>query len=697
LTGETAWSHDVHELLAEAEGLPFLIGELAQSIAAATKNAGNDFSDVRLDDLVKQRLTSLSPEQFRLLSYIAINEGPIRKTVAYAASKLGRGVIEAAAVLENQSLIKTVHIGEEQALDTYHDRFRSAMLETIEQEARARGHADILDTLEDEGVSGPALLAFHALRARRIDSLVKYSVAAAELAESGLAFSQAAELYHQALIHGSLTTAERAELLEKGGKASALAGSGAAAAKQLREAAELLASLNSPRVNHLEAAAAEQYLASGYLDEGHAMLKPLMLQRGIRFPESAFGAVVRMLPIALRLRVAGVRLSSSAPEDPHELLSDTDLLWSAAKGLGAMDSVRASYFNCLGLRRSLALGDRVAATKFLCGFAGSTLVPSGGAMKSWGLSLLGAAAEMADEVADPYLIGLVKVIRGQTCLQSGAWQEALDNCDAGMLHLQENASGVAWECDLAAMGAIRALEEIGNFNEMYARSERLLLQAEAVANRYAVAVAKGYRMIARIAADQLDLAEEDSRFLSDASAESTGDQLHRIYTVRGLAMVKLASGEPERAWELVEEMWPRLKASGLLFAQIIRIDMWSLRARVALASAETDSARLALAQKGLKILEKEERKDAAAWAALITGLGAWQRGEDGHVANLSRAAELFAEVSQVGMAALCRYRRAQFSEDDQAARIEYQALVGFGVAAPKRWAAAVAPARLRTG
>ena len=464
LLGQDTWPEEILGLLAEAEGSPFLIGELAKSIGADTQKSSQDITHIRLDELVRQRLRNLPPDLFRLLSYIAISEGPIRRTIAFKACGLGNAAVDASARLESDSLIKTVHIGNKLAFDTYHDRFRSAMLESVDAELRVIAHGDILEALEAESVAGPELLAFHALRARRMKSMVEYSVAAAQAAEKGLAFSLAAEFYNQALTHGTLTTPARADLLERSGKASALAGSGAAAAAQLEEAAGLLLSMDSPRVNELQAAAAEQYFASGYLNEGDAILKPLLLQRKIPFPKTANRAAMRMMPMALALRISGAHPRPHVEARTEVLPSDTELLWSVAKGLGAMDSLRASYFNCLGLRLSLARGDRAAATKFMCGFAGATLVPSGGALKRWGLRLLDAAEENAKDLDDPYLIGLVTVVRGQTCLQSGAWREAVKFCDEGARHLQEHASGVAWECDLASMGALRALEELGDFH-----------------------------------------------------------------------------------------------------------------------------------------------------------------------------------------------------------------------------------------
>jgi serine/threonine protein kinase len=696
LVAENDWPAEARNLLVEAEGSPFLIGELANSIRDTTISSGN-FADIRLEELVKRRLTNLTPDLFRLLAYIAISEGPIRRSVALAACELEAAGVEVSAALESQSLIKTVHADSELAFDTYHDRFRSAMLEVVDIDMRVSAHVDILEVLEEESACGPELLAFHALRAGRMESMVEYSTAAAELAEIGLAFSFAAEFYEQALTHGNLTQAARADLLEKSGKASALAGSGAAAAGQFQQAATLLESMGSCRVSELQAAAAEQFFASGYLTEGHAILKPLLLQRKISFPKSAARAAISIIPMALGLRFFGARLQAVDQGQTEALPPDTELLWSLAKGLGAMDSLRASYFNCLGLRVSLACGNRAAATQFQCGFAGTTLVPAGGILKRWGLSMLGEAEQTAKELDNPYLIGLVTVVRGQTHLQSGAWRDAVTLCDEGTKHLLEHASGVAWECDLAAMGALRALEELGDFHEMYARAERWLIQSEAVADKYAVTVAKGYRMMARIALDELDLAEEDSKVIDDLSSSNTNAELHHIYNVRGLALVKLAQGEAEQAWTLLEGAWPRLKSSGLLFAQIVRIDMWSLRARVALATAATQPERLGVARKGQKILGREERADAQAWSALITGLGCWQRGEDSHSENLAQAAELFSGVHQTAMSAVCQYRFCQFSNDEQGAREQKAVLLSCGVNNAEHWAAAMAPAQLKTG
>ncbi len=693
---ERQWSAQVRDLLAEANGSPFMIAELAKSIGGATGHAQPDLGKIRLEELLGHRLTNLPPDLFRQLAFVASSEGPIARTTVFAACTSDRAGIDIASVLESENLIKTVHIGSELAFDTYHDQIRSAMLESLNAETRTHIHADILGVLEQESSSGPALLAFHALRAGEMESLVRYSIAAAEAAEQGLAFNLAAEFYHQALEYGVHAPGEQADLLERGGKASALAGSGLVAAKLLASAADILASMNASRVNEVRAKAAEQYFASGYLLEGYAILEPLMKQRNIPFPRSANTATLRVIPILLRLRIFGVRPARTQVPSSVELPSDIDLLWSVAKGLSALDTVRASFFVCLGLRLALAQGNLASVARFQSTLAGTALVPAGGALKRWGLKLLKGAEDLAEELDDPYLRGLITVGRGQVSLQSGAWKRALALCDEGMAQLKENATGVAWECDLAMMGAIRALEEVGDFTEMYARSEHMLIQSESVADKYAVAVARGCRMIARVAGDELDLAAEDSASLTELSSSSVSSHLHFIYAVRGMAMVELARGNSQEAWRLIDAVWPRLKSSGLLFAQIVRIDMWSLRARVALATATAQPGRLRLVRQAEKLLAGEERLDSRAWATLISGLCCWHLNQGQVEAQLNHAADQFEEADQTAMAAVCRYRSAQYCQDDLEEQLQTRALQHCGVVKPENWAHVMMPIGVKT-
>jgi hypothetical protein len=131
----------------------------------------------------------------------------------------------------------------------------------------------------------PETPAGHFLAAGILDKAGRYSVQAADRAAHKLAFARAADLYRQAM--GCFP--QDNSLITKCADALVNAGRCAESAPLYLSAA----AADPERAFQLKTRAAEQLLASGRIEDGLGVLKPLLADVGIRYPKTPLRALFR--------------------------------------------------------------------------------------------------------------------------------------------------------------------------------------------------------------------------------------------------------------------------------------------------------------------------------------------------------------------------------------------------------------------
>jgi hypothetical protein len=162
------------------------------------------------------------------------------------------------------------------------------------------------------------------------------------------------------------------------------------------------------------------------------------------------------------------------------------------------------------------------------------------------------------------------------------------------------------------MGRLRALEELGRFSELDRVAQENLQLARSREDTWAEVTAALYAAMARLFLGDLGGAKA---LLTEATERWTPEGFHvqHLYVARTKVLIGLYEGKP--TWEVVEEIWPALRHSGLLQVPVVRIDAYGLRARSALASH-----RPAEALEAARYLSREKRLDARAYGAMYQGL-----------------------------------------------------------------------------
>jgi hypothetical protein len=330
--------------------------------------------------------------------------------------------------------------------------------------------------------------------------------------------------------------------------------------------------------------AAEQFFAGGGFDEGVEVLSTLVRDLGISYPHTPRRALIGAAAHIVRLRLTGVRRrTATRPADREELIR-IDTCYSVGKNLLSTDSGLGVYFSLEALARALRSDDAFRLGRSLCVVGGSLAVAGGRLLESLGERMMSLADAVAAETEAPQLIGTIAVGSGQVAMIKGRWREAVQRCDAGVQLLSERCRGVAFECNIGRGNAQRALEELGDIDDLERRAREYLHAAIATGARYGELAASQHLSMALLARDD----RSGARLLARKGQEMwsrRGFHMQHFYSIRQEAWCDLYDGDPGASWRKLQATWPALQRSNMLRISLTRIDALSLRGRLALAVA----------------------------------------------------------------------------------------------------------------
>jgi hypothetical protein len=688
-------------IVGESAGSPFFIGQLAHYPgAASTFAAAGNAGPALLSEVIRNRITGLSEVERRIVEIVAVAGGPIDRTVALRAVGVGEAGRPDVARLARHNLLKATEYGGDHTIESYHDRIRESIAASLATEPRRERHLALAQAMEAGNAADPEALYRHWLAAGDPRRAAGHALAAAGKAAALFAFGQAAELYGRAaaLQGHDVGAVARARALQ----ADALvnAGRGAEAAP-LYLAAAGGDGVTATSIVDLRRRAAENYLISGHIDQGVAVLARSLAGVGVKYPATPGAALLAILRGLLWIRGRGLRFRPRPAEGiaPQELLR-VDLCLSASKGLMLVDSLRGAGFAFDSLRHALAVGEPLRVGEALALVGGGVLAPAGGWMGRWGRRMLDQATEIALQSNSPRLLGMTQTLSGQVMIFAGQWRSALAACDEGIAELTARCRGVAWEINSGYMGAIRAVEELGHLNDYRLRCQTLLGDADARGDVYARVTAVLYEALAHLAADQPALMRQQVATSMRVWTQSAFSVQH-LYAVRLEAMADIYQDQPEKAWLRVGEAWPALKRSGLLRIPIMRIDAYALRARAALALAAAQpvaATRLVNESRRDRLrLAKEQRPDTPGHALLLqAGQEAGAVPRAATLRCLDQAMTIYQDNGMQLWFNYARHRKGEVLGDVEGSTLCREASTAMrreGIINPTRWLQVVAPGR----
>jgi hypothetical protein len=652
----------------ESKGNPFFVTEMARYVASMPDARDLGAGAFGIGHVIKRRVALLSEPVLRLLELVAVAGQPLRADLCARASRVEDFYLEARTTLTREHLLRThvSRVGEE--LDVYHDQIREAITGYLSPEATTVYHRLIAHVLEESGSTDHERLSIHCENAGERDKAVNYTLLAARHASESLAFDRAARLFRRVLDLASANVPNG--LHEELGEALSNAGRGGEAA-----AAFLRASQDADPIQrlHLQRRACEQYLRSGQVDEGVALIRGLLRDVGVRYPESRPVLLCSLLwhRIRLRVRLRWLMMTSipshtlPTPADHLKL----DVMWTGALGMSMVDVIRGADFqarytllatkSCEPRRLALGLASELALGRM-----------DGRRPQKETDFLFESAMRLATQCGSAHAVAFATSMRGIASWIRGQWKECYELSLQAAVQFSAKCSGAGWEITTANTFALSALVYLGKWREYSLTFPGLVQQARALGDRHG---AISLPLIAYAYIHYLldDAPEGAQALISEALSRWPYEnfQMQHCDALVGNVETLLYIGQPAKALADLENNWHRVKSSHLLEIQYYRILMYNVFARTTLAAAvDAHVPERKILARRTKRFVASLIKSGAAWATAMAhlieaGLATLDTDLDAAEHKLRQAETLFERDEMRHYLAACRYRLGQIRPD----------------------------------
>ena len=645
----------------ESHGVPIFVSELAQWQLERRAHSAGDAEQPRgisLEQVIQNRVAELPGEASLLLQVLAVANGPLHYGLAEQAAGLSRND-GLRARLRTARLVRTFRADGHELVEAYHARVRESVAATLSATSRRALHGSLARVLEQSGFADPEALVEHYLGAGQTEQARKHVLTAALAAETGLAFMRAARLYRMALEIG--VERPRHELLRHVGDALVNAGRSAEAAEAYQEAAE---AAPSEHATELRRHAAEHFLKSGRDTDGLAVLREVLQNVGLGYPQSRAGAMTSLLYHRARLRLRGLSFQQVPAErcDARDL-NRVDVAFSATAGLAMVDVVRGADFAAQHLQLALDLGEPIRICRALALEAGNAAAVGAGS-RDRVERLVRTAEGLSLRSQDPHGTALAKIAGGLVRVFSGEWRAALRMLDEADVLLRERCRAVTWELTNTQAWSCNSLILCGDLREAADRMPALLREAHERSDRYALMHLIYPACITALAANDVDagwrVATDDSTFRSCEPGRFTAGHWGRLISTQSVHRYR---GEGKQALAFVQGEWPGLDSSQFLRVHLIRVFSEFERA-LSLVAALDEGERAASvvrdAERSVKQVLHDTPEYAAPMGHFLNGCLAAVRGDRERSLRAFERAAPGLEAADMGYLALCaRQRYAQ--------------------------------------
>jgi serine/threonine protein kinase len=611
---------------AEARGNPLFLAELARranerSIRPAAADGGAGLS---LDQMIKDRVAALPAEARALLETLSVARGPLTHGVASRAASVEGQTRAAALARRSARLVVTRGLGDDDSIETAHDHVRRTVAESLAEDRNRACHAGIARALAETAACDAETVFAHFRAAGDLDSATKWVLRAAEASDRALAFTGAAALYRSAI---DLRAAPLHTLHRRLGDALANAGRLAEAADAYVEGA---AHAGPQEAIELRRMAAEDYLKSGRDTRGLEVLRSVLDQVDLSYPQSSERALaslvwheaqIRVLPLRRRM---SARVSTGArPAD----LARIDAAFAAATGLAINDPLRGADFASRGLLMALEAGEPLRLSRALAVAAGN-VATRGEPARGRAEDLVRAAERIAKDVDEPRVLALALLAAGTVHFLLGEWRSARSDLERADAIFRQQCRAVAWELANTQAWTCNVLILSGDLREAAVRVPSFTEEAHAREDRLALAHMVYPASVSRIMADDVEGARS-------AACLAEGTDRTMFTSGRWGALISRCSiaryeGDGATAWRLAVSESKPLEASMLWRSAMVRVFSSFERGLSALSAAsarrdQTDALRAV--DRWAKDLSHEKLRYAPALGDVLRAGAAAVRGD----------------------------------------------------------------------
>jgi hypothetical protein len=598
------------DLAREAGGHPLHIAELVRHVSSS--DSGD--APISLEGALIERLGKLPAPAQQIARVLALAGAPLRPGALRRAAQITPIDFQrAVTVLRLGHLAKRSGGADNELLEPYHDRVRRAVLAQLDPDTRRDLHGRLVAALTADGAPPDALIR-HLQGAGDLVRAARCAVEAAQRAAASMAYERAAELYKRALRLGEHRGDQRRELQLLIAEALLHAGRSHDAADAFVVAADGAA----PDLRlRCQLRAAEQFLISGYLDEGLATVDVVLRETDTPLPATPRRALATLLVnrAALRLtagRFKARRLDQIAPE----VLTRIDVYKAVSYGLAMVDSIRGADFNARFLRLARRTGEPLRLCRALG--AEAVFLSSQGAFARADAALRELAAIGAD-LDSPAVPGWLIAARGCADYFQGGFAaserafEHADDCfrlDGGGDNYERTSVRVFRAFSLIHGGWFRTLQPLYG---------QWLADAQRRGDRYLETVLRRCCVWLSLARGDVDSAAETL----DSATWPADHGFHLQHWYEGQARTELALCRGVTADDVarIDRLRRDLGGAKLDRIQLVRsLALW-LQARTHLAAASDPPARARAcrrARRAARALRREEVAYARMWAELLT-------------------------------------------------------------------------------
>jgi eukaryotic-like serine/threonine-protein kinase len=640
----------VDVIAAEAQGSPLFVEELARW--AKERQGAEPGASVALEEVIRARVARLSADARALLETVGVARGPVPHAVAEAASGLGAGKRAAAIALRTARLVSTRGFGDDDEIEIAHDRIRETVNGGLGVQERKGRHLSLARALLSAPRPDPETAFEHFRAGGDADSARRCALEAADAADGALAFLHAADLYRAAIALGAT---HRDTLYAKLGDALANAGRGWDAADAYMEAASYAPARDAIR---LRRTAADYYLRSGRSERGLEVLRRVLDDVGLPYPESTEAALAALAWGEARVRLAPLVRRLRGPQSVSARdLERIDTAFVASSGLAMTDTLRSADFATRGLLMALDAGEPLRLCRSLVAAASNAAAVGEPGRRRAG-ELVRAAERIAAQIDDPYT--RARALLGAAFMHFflGEWRPARDKTSQAEVILRARCRAVEWELASAQAIACNALILTGELREAAQRLPGILEEARARSDRFATLLITYPACVALIKADDVAGATRVSRLVDEAEFSFA-----HWGAFIGACSIDRYSGDGRAAWERVQRLSPVLEKSHLLRVAVVRTCLAYERGLSAVAAAEGgfDRARaLKAARKYARQLAREKLPFGRAVGHLLrAGIKAARGDRDDALSELGAAIPVLDAADLGYLAACARHRRGE--------------------------------------
>jgi eukaryotic-like serine/threonine-protein kinase len=655
----------------ESGGNPYFAVELARyaSRFSAEEARAFDAESLRIDNLLRDRIAGLANESRDLLEVVAVHSQPLAQADAYQAAGFTSRDPAPLNALRLANLVRSAGFNQADQVESFHDRVRDAVLQSIPAERRRSLHGALAATLETSERGDAESLALHNERAANRARAGHYHELAGDRAAAALAFDRAASHYRSCLEFLEANPGQESSLRAKLGEALVNSGRGVEAAREFEAAAH-----HAPGKTkiELERRAAFHYAGSGYIPEGNAIFERVLERVGLRFPTTKRAILFSILSSSFRLRLLGSRFRERDVSKVSPVtLSRFEAASSVAMPMSMTNTALGMNFGLLALLMAMRSGDPV---RFVYGLEFAyVLALQGPEPRRRAEALIEIARQIVARYDDPNLKGAFLLTQAGVAYVQAKWKQTIRLLDEAEDIYANRTRGTYFYVAHTRSLQLYTLWSLGEFAELSSRCAPFLEEAEQVGDLLLSANIRTFSQpLAHLVADRPGAAT-DSVLSGLRAWPAPGYQLQNALAALILAWIAFYEGKAGRNFDFVEEQWKLMRANQIDSFDNMRATTLDFRCRTALAAANRHAKSSAHRNKALGIARECSR-------ILNRQINPWGRAS-GRVAQAAMeefegnlpaaaqtfisAAKIFEDTDMMGYAWSARRRAGQMIDGDE--------------------------------